>query len=50
MVDETEVILADPDMMRAIRKGEEDIREGRVHDHADVFAELDAEFAGEEPT
>ena len=37
---ETNEILADPGLMRAIRDGEEDIKKGRVYDWEDVKKEL----------
>jgi prevent-host-death family protein len=43
---ETMEILSDPNALRLLQQSLEDIRAGRVHDHDDVFAELDAEFAG----
>lgn len=38
---ETEEILATPEALAAFRAGEADIKAGRLHDHADVLAELD---------
>lgn len=37
---ETNEILADKSLMRAIRQGEKDIKEGRVYDWEDVKKEL----------
>lgn len=37
---ETNEVLADPGLMKAIRQGEEDIRKGRVYDWEDVKKEL----------
>lgn len=39
---ETTEILADPLLMEAIRKGEEDIKMGRVYDFEDVLKDLKA--------
>ena len=37
---ETNEILADPELMKAIAKGEEEIKKGLVHDWEDVKKEL----------
>lgn len=37
---ETTEILADPFLMEAIRKGEEDVKKGRVYDLKDVIKDL----------
>ena len=37
---ETNEILADKELMKAIKEGEEDIRKGRIHDWEDVKKEL----------
>ena len=37
---ETNEILADPGLMKAIKKGEEDVKKGRVYDWEDVKKEL----------
>ena len=37
---ETNEILADKKLMKAIKEGEEDIRRGRIHDWEDVKKEL----------
>ena len=37
---ETNEIMADPALMKAIAEGEEDIKKGRVHDWEDVKKEL----------
>lgn len=37
---ETNEILADPGLVKAIRQGEEDIKKGRVYDWEDVKKEL----------
>lgn len=37
---ETNEILADPGLMKAIKKGEKDIKEGKVYDWEDVKKEL----------
>lgn len=37
---ETNEILSDPGLMKAIRQGEEDIKKGRVYDWEDVKKEL----------
>ncbi len=47
-LEETIAVLESDDLMRSLRKGLDDLRAGRVEDAADVFAELDAEFSGEE--
>lgn len=38
---ETNEIISNPSLMQAIKEGEEDIKEGRVHDWEDVKKELD---------
>ena len=38
---ETEEILADKELMKAIKQGDKDIEEGKVHDWEDVKKELD---------
>jgi len=47
-LEETVAVLQDTELMRAIEKGLEDIRAGRVRDAREVFAELDAGFTDEE--
>jgi predicted transcriptional regulator len=42
--EETLEILTDPEMMAAMKQGLADIEAGRVHNHEDVWAELNAEF------
>ena len=37
---ETSEILADPELMKAIKEGEEDIKHGRMYDWEDVKKEL----------
>lgn len=37
---ETNEILADPQLMKAIRQGEKDVKAGRLHDWEDVRKEL----------
>ena len=37
---ETDEIMADPQLMKAIKEGEKDIEEGRVYDWEDVKKEL----------
>lgn len=37
---ETNEILSDPQLMESIRKGEEDVKAGRVHEWEDVKKEL----------
>jgi len=37
---ETNEIMADPGLMRAIKQGEEDVKAGRVHDWEDVKRDL----------
>lgn len=37
---ETNEILADKKLMKAIKQGEKDIKEGRVHDWEDIKAEF----------
>jgi len=37
---ETNEILADPQLMKAIKEGEEDIKKGKVYDWEDVKKEL----------
>lgn len=43
---ETAEILADPELMASIRRGEADVKAGRVQDQVEAFAELDAEECG----
>ena len=38
----------DAELAQSIAKGLDDLKFGRVHDAADVFAELDAEFQNED--
>lgn len=38
---ETNEIMADPELMKAIKEGEADIKAGRVHDWEDVKKELE---------
>ena len=38
----------DAELAQSIAKGLDDLKFGRVHEAADVFAELDAEFQDEE--
>lgn len=45
---ETAAILDDQELMTSIRSSVDDIKAGRVHDHADVCAELNAEFRNED--
>ena len=40
--DETATILADPKLLKSLRGGLADVKAGRVQDHAEVLAELDA--------
>lgn len=37
---ETNEILSDPELVKAIKEGEEDIKHGRVHDWEDVKKDL----------
>lgn len=47
-LEETLAILGNKDLMRSIKLGLENLKEGEVEDARDAFAELDAEFASEE--
>ena len=42
--EETMLILGDWSLMDSIRRSQDDIAKGRLHDQADVWAELNAEF------
>lgn len=46
---ETNEIMADPGLMKAIKKGEEDIKAGRVYDWDDVKKELGWDAKGYVP-
>lgn len=46
---ETNEILADKGLMRAIKQGEEDMKAGRVHDWEDVKKELGLETSQDVP-
>lgn len=43
---ETEEILADKDLMKAIKQGEKDIKEGRFYDWEEVKKELKLDVQG----
>ena len=43
---ETDEILSDPEMMKGIREGEEDVNRGRVYDWEDVKRELKLNVQG----
>jgi|GEM_PF-6661501 len=47
-LEETIAVLENKGLVISIARGLADIRAGRVEDATDVFAELDAEFLGEE--
>lgn len=47
-LEETLAVLGNKDLMRSIKRGLENLRDGEVEDVRDAFAELDAEFASEE--
>ena len=47
-LEETLAVLENEELMIGLRRGLKDVRDGRVEDATDVFAELDAEFVGEE--
>ena len=47
-MEETIAILENQNLLRSIDRGLADMKNGRVKDAADVFAELDAEFKGGE--
>ena len=46
-LEETLAILENQDLIESIDRGLRDLREGRVEDARDAFAELDAEFRQE---
>jgi hypothetical protein len=46
--DNSEAKSLGEEIIDGLREGLEDLRAGRVHDHEDVFEELDAEFADNE--
>ena len=43
---ETDEILSDPEMMKGIREGEEDVKKGRVYDWEEVKRELKLNVQG----
>ena len=47
-LEETIAVLENAELAQSIVKGLDDLKFGRVHEAADVFAELDAEFQDEE--
>lgn len=47
-LEETIAVLENQQLIESIRRGLADMEAGRIEDAADVFAELDAEFHGEE--
>ncbi len=47
-LEETIAVLESRELMRGLQRALDDVREWRVEDVADAFAELDAEFSNEE--